>query len=74
MGKTRPSFESGSDNEPYEATYFAEKHGLSLKAAKVVLYSNGPSRTMCDAAARAFVEALAARRNGTGLVVRERQA
>lgn len=64
MGKSQPSRERGSDNEPYEAAYFAEKHGLSLKAAKVVLYSNGPSRTMCDAAAKAFTEALAARRNG----------
>ena len=64
MGKTQPSPEPGSDNDPYEAAFFAEKHGLSLRAAKIVLYSNGPSRTMCDAAAKAFREALAARRNG----------
>lgn len=46
---------------PYEATSFAVKHGLTLKAAEIVLFSNGPSRTACDAAARAFNEAVAMR-------------
>jgi len=46
---------------PYEATSFAVKHGLTLKAAEIVLSSNGPSRAACDAAARAFNEAVAMR-------------
>jgi len=51
----------GVENEPYETAVFARKHGLSEKAAEVVLFANGPSRTACDAAARAFLEALARR-------------
>ena len=43
---------------PYEVESFAEKYGMTLKAAKVVLYVNGPSRVACDAAARAFSEAV----------------
>jgi hypothetical protein len=50
---------------PYEAAFFAEKHGLTLRAAQIILTSNGPSRQRCDAAARAFVTAVAARAKGT---------
>lgn len=45
----------------YEIAYFAEKYGLSLKAAEIILTVNGPSKRMCDAAAVAFVAAVAAR-------------
>jgi hypothetical protein len=41
--------------------YFAKKHGVILKAAEIVLSANGPSTRVCDAAAIAFVAALAAR-------------
>ncbi len=63
MGKIKSNPDPASENHSYEVEFFAQKHGLSLKAAKVILYSNGPSRTMCDAAAKAFVAAVAARRN-----------
>ena len=36
----------------------AEKHGLTVRAAEIVLISNGPSKVACDAAARAFKEAV----------------
>ncbi|GLS38293.1 hypothetical protein GCM10010869_38870 [Mesorhizobium tianshanense] len=61
MGKIKSIPDSASENHSYEVEFFAKKHGLSLKAARVILYSNGPSRTMCDAAAKAFVAAVAAR-------------
>jgi hypothetical protein len=61
MGKIKSNPDPDSENHSYEVEFFAEKHGLSLKAAKVILYSNGPSRVMCDAAAKAFVAAVAAR-------------
>jgi hypothetical protein len=59
MGKARIDADAESDNYPYSVEFFAEKHGLTLKAAEVILHSNGPSRAMCDAAARAFLAALA---------------
>ncbi|CCV05644.1 hypothetical protein MESS2_1620019 [Mesorhizobium metallidurans STM 2683] len=61
MGKIKSDPNPSSENHSYQVEVFAEKHGLSLKAAKVILSSNGPSRTMCDAAAKAFVAAVAAR-------------
>lgn len=61
MGKRQASLDPNSGDFPYDVAFFAEKHGLTLRAAKIILCSNGPSRTMCDAAARAFVAALAAR-------------
>ena len=51
----------GTENEPYDTAVFARKHGMSEKAAEVVLFANGPSRTACDAAARSFLEAVARR-------------
>ena len=48
-------------DRPYEIEGFAEKHGLTLKAADVILLANGPSRVACDAAARAFLAAVAGR-------------
>ncbi|RWC28371.1 hypothetical protein [Mesorhizobium sp.] len=43
---------------PYEVTAFAEKHGLTERAAEVLLVANGPSRVACDAAANAFIQAV----------------
>ncbi|MER9303072.1 hypothetical protein NKJ06_17075 [Mesorhizobium sp. M0293] len=51
----------GVENEPYDTAVFAKKYGMSKKAAEVVLFANGPSRTACDAAARSFMEAVARR-------------
>lgn len=48
---------------PYDAAFFADKHGLTLKAAEVILFANGPSRNMCDAAANAFLRAVTERRD-----------
>ncbi len=48
-----------SDDQPYEVTSFAEKHGLTIPAADAVLFANGPSRIACDAAALAFLCAVA---------------
>jgi hypothetical protein len=61
MGKAATNPDPESEDHPYSAEFFADKHGLTLKAARVVLYSNGPSRRMCDAAARAFLKALSLR-------------
>jgi hypothetical protein len=61
MVKIKRNPDPASENHSYEVEFFAKKHGLSLRAAKVILFSNGPSRTMCDAAAKAFVAAVAAR-------------
>lgn len=43
---------------PYDTEGFAEKHGITRRAAEIVLISNGPSKVACDAAARAFKEAV----------------
>jgi hypothetical protein len=52
--------DGGAGSEvPYGVQEFAEKHGLSAKAAEVILMANGPSRSRCDAGARAFLAALA---------------
>ncbi|MER9139654.1 MULTISPECIES: hypothetical protein [unclassified Mesorhizobium] len=48
------------EDQPYEVTSFAKKHGLTLRAADAVLFAKGPSRTACDAAALAFLCAVAA--------------
>ncbi|MES0108385.1 hypothetical protein [Mesorhizobium sp. M0013] len=61
MSKAQKVLDPSSEGHPYLMGFFAEKHGLSLKAAEVILYSNGPSRIACDAAARAFLAALALR-------------
>ncbi|RVD30147.1 MULTISPECIES: hypothetical protein [unclassified Mesorhizobium] len=55
MGKYQASSDPVSDNCPYDLDLFMEKHGLSRRAAQVILHSNGPSRIQCDAAADAFV-------------------
>lgn len=49
-----------SDDQPYEITSFAKKYGLTIPIADAVLFAKGPSRTACDAAALAFLCAIAA--------------
>jgi hypothetical protein len=62
MSKPPPAApDSDPANRPYEVEAFAEKHGLTLKAAEVILIANGPSRVTCDAAAKAFLAAVASR-------------
>lgn len=34
--------------EAYEVAYFAQKHGLPMETAKVIIEQNGPSREACD--------------------------
>ncbi|WP_457155369.1 hypothetical protein [Mesorhizobium sp. P5_C1] len=48
------------DDQPYEVSAFAKKHGLTIPAADAVLFAKGPSRPACDAAALAFLCAVAA--------------
>jgi hypothetical protein len=48
------------ENQPYEVTSFARRHGLTIPAADAVLFAKGPSREACDAAALAFLCAVAA--------------
>lgn len=67
MGKKKSDLDAESDNHPYDVEFFAKKHGLSLRAAGVVISANGPSRTACDAAAAAFLAAIAFRRQGPEL-------
>jgi hypothetical protein len=40
-----------SAEEPYEASYFAMKHGISIEQAKKIISEAGPSREKADAAA-----------------------
>ncbi|RJT34319.1 hypothetical protein D3227_23835 [Mesorhizobium waimense] len=51
-----------ADDQPYEVISFAQKYGLTIPAADAVLFAKGPSRTACDAAALAFLCAIAARK------------
>ena len=48
----------------YPVGEFASRHGLSEKAATVILNLYGPSRPACDAAAVAFKKALTQREAG----------
>ncbi|MCV3209985.1 hypothetical protein OHD62_19270 [Mesorhizobium sp. YC-39] len=63
MGKAQASADPEAHDHPYDADVFAEKYGLTQKAAEVILFSNGPSKIACDAAARAFRAAVAMRSN-----------
>lgn len=51
-----------AEDPGYDAAFFASRHGLALQAARVILAANGPSRIACDAAAKAFLVAIATRR------------
>ncbi|SFO64603.1 hypothetical protein SAMN03159463_02481 [Mesorhizobium sp. NFR06] len=44
------------DDQPYEVTSFARKHGLTVPVADAVLFAKGPSpsRAACDTAALAL--------------------
>jgi|GEM_PF-2260224 len=50
-----------ADDQPYEVTLFAKKHGLTVPVADAVLFARGPSpsRTACDTAALALLCAVA---------------
>ncbi|OHV88653.1 hypothetical protein [Mesorhizobium sp. ORS 3428] len=47
------------DDQPYEVTSFARKHGLTIPVADAVLFAKGPSRAACDTAALALLCAVA---------------
>ncbi|WP_217578133.1 hypothetical protein [Mesorhizobium sp. GbtcB19] len=49
------------DDQPYEVTSFAKKHGLPIPVADAVLFARGPSpsRIACDTAALALICAVA---------------
>lgn len=47
------------DETPYGTEEFAERHGLTIKAAEALLLAKGPSRHKCDAGARGFLAAVA---------------
>ncbi|MBZ9986627.1 hypothetical protein LB572_05895 [Mesorhizobium sp. BH1-1-5] len=49
------------DDQPYEVTSFARKHGLTIPVADAVLFAKGPSpsRAACDTAALALICAVA---------------
>ena len=56
----------------YDPGELAEKHGLSLEQAKIVISSNGPSKHKCDVGAAAFRRALELRRNRTNPRIKAR--
>ncbi|MDG4882985.1 hypothetical protein [Mesorhizobium sp. WSM4884] len=53
MLKTGPGWE-----QAYEPLEFAQKHGMTLKQAEIVIRTNGPSRYKCDLAASIFLRAI----------------
>ncbi|TIQ26720.1 MAG: hypothetical protein E5X48_33680 [Mesorhizobium sp.] len=53
MLKTGPGWE-----QAYEPLEFAQKHGMTLKQAEIVIHTNGPSRHRCDLAAPIFLRAI----------------
>ena len=55
MGRPLESSDPASDICPYDLDFFAEKHGISKKAATVHLHTNGLSRARCDYAAEAYL-------------------
>jgi hypothetical protein len=62
LGAARAKMHLVSGEEgPYEVSVLAQKYGLTLRSAAVILASNGPSRTACDAAAKSFLAAVAGR-------------
>jgi hypothetical protein len=48
--------------DTHDPQFLAEKYGLTVQQAKVVISSNGPSKHGCDVGALAFVRALAMRK------------
>jgi hypothetical protein len=51
--KTGPGWEAA-----YDPIEFAQKHGLTLRQAEVVIQANGPSKERCDVAAPIFLKAI----------------
>lgn len=51
----------GDWKDAYDPQTFADKYDLTLKQAKAIISSNGPSRHGCDVGAVAFIRALAMR-------------
>lgn len=47
--------------QAYDVAEFAEKHGLTIAQAKIVITANGPSKHKCDIGAVAFRQALEVR-------------
>ncbi|RWB50987.1 MAG: hypothetical protein E5W38_18130 [Mesorhizobium sp.] len=47
--------------DTYVPEVFAKKYGLTLKQAKTIISSNGPSKHGCDVGAAAFIRALVMR-------------
>lgn len=45
-------------DQAYDPREFAERHGLTVRQAIVVIQSNGPPREKCDQAGRVFAAAL----------------
>lgn len=41
-----------SGSEPYEVSYFAHKHGITLQQARNIIAEHGPAREACDIAAQ----------------------
>ncbi|RNJ41433.1 hypothetical protein B5V01_21240 [Mesorhizobium erdmanii] len=58
MQRFRGNLVSKPADDPYEVVEFANKFGLTTKAAEIILHANGPSRVACDGAARSFVQAV----------------
>lgn len=56
MTKVQDDPNPDSGNHPYDLYEFANKHGLPLSSAEVILRTNGPSRAKCDAAAQAYLK------------------
>jgi hypothetical protein len=59
MGKRQIDPNAPARDQPYDLTFFAQKHGIELEIAGVIQRSNDPSRLACDAAALAFNQAMA---------------
>ncbi|RWA67504.1 hypothetical protein [Mesorhizobium sp.] len=53
MLKTGPGWEHA-----YDPVEFAQKHGLTLRQAEIVIHANGPSKHKCDLAAPIFLQAM----------------
>lgn len=41
-------------NQPYEVSYFREKHGLPLEKAREIIERHGPDREKANEAAKRF--------------------
>lgn len=60
--------------DAYTPQAFAEKHGMTVQQARIVISSNGPSRHSCDVGALAFLNALTMRKARPHLQARGRHS